>query len=420
MMAFKLLILLILAIIIPFSTGVLDHYLPALDKTVGNTCRDDLIEQYFRLGLQQSEILLFLVLKHGIVLSIRQLKRILARKGLRRRKDKSDLETVLSVMEEELKGSGSVIGYRRMWQKLITEHHLVVSKETVRHALRVLDPIAVNDRLKHRLQRRQYRGRGPNFIWHIDGYDKLKPFGFCIHGCIDGFSRRIMWLEVGTSNNDPSVVSQYFIDCIRDIGGVPCVVRSDCGTENGNVASIQHFLRLNSNDSLAGEKSFMYGKSISNQRIEAWWSQLRRGGGDWWIRYFKELRDNGLYCDADIVQVECLRFCFMAILRQELQSVAKLWNVHRIRPSTNRESPPGRPDVLYCFPQMSGTNDFKIPTSIDDIEICAEVCSPSKAYSDEISELAQIIMNERGLQMPLNPQEAKRLYLTLIDEINQI
>ena len=23
-------------------------------------------------------------------------------------------------------------------------------------------------------------------MWHIDGYDKLKPYGFPIHGCIDG------------------------------------------------------------------------------------------------------------------------------------------------------------------------------------------------------------------------------------------
>jgi hypothetical protein len=35
---------------------------------------------------------------------------------------------------------------------------------------------------------------GPNFAWHADGYDKLKPYGFPIHGCIDGFSRRLIWL----------------------------------------------------------------------------------------------------------------------------------------------------------------------------------------------------------------------------------
>lgn len=30
--------------------------------------------------------------------------------------------------------------------------------------------------------------QGPNQVWHLDGFDKLKPYGFCIHGCIDGKS----------------------------------------------------------------------------------------------------------------------------------------------------------------------------------------------------------------------------------------
>ena len=62
-----------------------------------------------------------------------------------------------------------------MWQRLTVDHDLVVAKETVRHALRILDPEGVDERLRHRLQRRQYKGRGPNFLWHIDGFDKLKP-----------------------------------------------------------------------------------------------------------------------------------------------------------------------------------------------------------------------------------------------------
>ena len=28
---------------------------------------------------------------------------------------------------------------------------------------------------------------GPNYAWHCDGYDKLKPYGLPIHGCIDGY-----------------------------------------------------------------------------------------------------------------------------------------------------------------------------------------------------------------------------------------
>ena len=46
---------------------------------------------------------------------------------------------------------------------------------------------------------RTYNSMGPNYIWHVDGYDKLKLFGLALSGCIDGFSRRIMWLVCGAS-----------------------------------------------------------------------------------------------------------------------------------------------------------------------------------------------------------------------------
>ena len=52
-----------------------------------------------------------------------------------------------------------------------------------------------------RLRRRAYRNNGPNDTWHCDGYDKLKPFGFPIHACIDGWSRKVLWLYV-TRNSD--------------------------------------------------------------------------------------------------------------------------------------------------------------------------------------------------------------------------
>ena len=285
--------------------------------------RDSIIENYFNAGYKYCEILAYLILYHGINISLRQLKRILNTKGLRRRKHPSDLGDVINVIEMEIEGSGSCIGYRAMWQRLRNDHKLVVSQNTVRQALKLIDPDGVTRRRKHRLQRRLYKARGPNHLWHLDGYDKLKPFGFCIHGCIDGYSRRIMWLEVGTTNNDPLVIAKYYIDCVRHVGGTPSIVRADRGTENVKVAGIQRFLRRNDEDSFSGNSSFMYGKSVSNQRIEAWWSQLRKGCTEWWINYFKDLRDKGLYCDADIINVECLRFCFMPVIQDELQRVAR-------------------------------------------------------------------------------------------------
>ena len=52
--------------------------------------------------------------------------------------------------------------------------------------LRDIDPAGVAARRSHRLRRREYNSKGPNYLVHIDGYDKLKPFGFAIHGAIDG------------------------------------------------------------------------------------------------------------------------------------------------------------------------------------------------------------------------------------------
>ncbi len=47
--------------------------------------------------------------------------------------------------------------------------------------------------------------------------------------------------------------------------GCPSIVRADRGTENTTVAFIQPALRHYHMDSLAKEKSFLYGRSTANQ-----------------------------------------------------------------------------------------------------------------------------------------------------------
>ena len=63
-----------------------------------------------------------------------------------------------------------------MHQRLINDHGLVVTRDTVHQVLKILDPEGVDLRSKHRLRRRTYNAKGPNYLWHIDGYDKLKLF----------------------------------------------------------------------------------------------------------------------------------------------------------------------------------------------------------------------------------------------------
>ena len=391
---------------------VLPPYLPILANN--NFERGDLIEQYFHLGLGYSEIVQFLGLLHGCLLSIRQLKRILQRRGLGRRKNRSEIEEVYRAIRRELRGSRSTMGYRQMTRRLLHSHGVIVDKETVRELLKILDPEGVNARSRHRLQRRQYKTEGPNHVWHIDGYDKLKPFGFCIHGSIDGYSRRVMWLDVGPSNNDPRIIAQYYTECVQQIGGTARVIRGDCGTENVHVAALQRFFNNN-------EQSFVYGRSCYNQRIEAFWGMLRRGCVDWWINFFKDLRDSGLFCDADDIQVECLKFCFISMLREELYEFAMEWNLHRIRKSVNPESPGGQPDVLYFLSSMTDdVRDLITPVSEEDIEIAQQRCCiqvPEHGCSEEFVELASIIMLENHLEMPSNPEDGVILYSTILENI---
>ena len=133
---------------------------------------DELLRYYFQKGFSYKNILLFLSKYHDTEMSMRSLQQRLHGMGLKRIN-----------ISLRLKG-------------------IQVPRRVVEELCRELDPVGCHERKAHRLQRRQYMNPGPNFAWHTDGYDKLKPYGFPIHGCVDGFSRRVLWLNVSRTNND--------------------------------------------------------------------------------------------------------------------------------------------------------------------------------------------------------------------------
>ena len=113
----------------------------------------------------------------------------------------------------------------------------------------------------------------------------------------------------------------------------------------------------------------------------------------------------------------------MKIIQQELDKVAIHWNTHRIRPSSNPESPSGRPDTLYFVPQSVTCHDYVCAVSEDEIEIAQETCterSPNKGCSPHFKQLCEMIMEDEGLQIPLDAYEARQLYFDLLDIITTI
>ena len=400
--------------------AVLHAYIPVIQHNVGH--RDNFILTYFHLGFSYVKILSFLVMSHGISLSIQQLKRTLRNQGLFRRRNLSDPREVINAVEQELRGSGCSLGYRLMHQRLRNDYGLIIDRETVRLTIKALDAEGVERRSRRRLKRRKYWARGPNYIWHIDGYDKLKPFGFCIQGAINGYSLRLLWLEASVTNNNPRVVARYFCNCVKQVGGVPRIDR-DNGTENCNVAGIQRFFRRDGDDAFSGDKIFMYGRSISNQRIESWWSFLRKTDSDWWIQLFKDVRDSGIYCDDNPIHVECLKFCFMKLIQDELKRIAEHWNVHNIRPTLNCECPSGRPDVLYFLPEIMVTVDYSTPIPADKMDLAEEICCTGdypQPASEPFVDLAHLIMSEKDLRMLEDAEEALSSYIDLVHFIEMI
>ena len=231
---------------------------------------NDLIQHYFQQWYYYSKILHILFTLHGLVISLR-------RRDLHRKGNSSSVNDVIEFIETELNWSGSEIGYRQMHQRCI-QGGLRGTRKTVAAIIKELDPEGVELRCRKHLRRGLYFARGPNCVWHIDGYNKLKPYGFNIHRAIDGLSRRILWIKV-----NPRFVCTQYLEYVKRIGGVPRKVVGDHGTENVFVAAAQRFLTRFNVDSW---NSFKYGNSISNQRIEGLWSFLPRFYTNFWINVF--------------------------------------------------------------------------------------------------------------------------------------
>ena len=248
------------------------------------------IRDYFNKGYTYDEILALLDKYHGIRMSIATLKRRIKEYGLKRRNVEYDLASIRDKIVSLLDGPDCMGGYRHIWHTLKMEG-IGVPRSTVEALLRELDPEGTEERRAHRLRRRTYRNTGPNDAWHCDGYDKLKPFGFPIHACIDGWSRKALWLYVTRSNNSPHNIATYYLDAVEQQGGCPKKLITDLGTENGLMASIHSFFRDDLN-------SHRYVPSPRNQRSEAWWSYFRRSRTNWWIIFFKDVEHQGTFNPA--------------------------------------------------------------------------------------------------------------------------
>ncbi|XP_069102385.1 uncharacterized protein [Argopecten irradians] len=322
---------------------------------------DDTLRGLFFDGFTYLEIQAKLHLQ-GLSISIRTLKRHMKRLGLSRR-GHSSMEEVILAIQEEIKGSGKSLGYRSMKLRLLTKHGIDVGR----------------------------------------------------------FSRRVLWLKVARTNNNPKVVASYFLEYVQEIKGVPRCLRVDGGTENTYIEDMQKAMRWHDDDDHSREKSVIIGCSTSNQRIERWWRSMRQMGIGHWIDYFRDMEYQGKFTTATEIHIECIRFCFTRIIQEELDLLRHDWNHHRIRSQSRQTEgcPPGKPEMMYCHPELYDTVDFKFPVSTRDVESLKVFCQYPNSYgcTEEMNDHFMSIMHTGGRGLPQNAENAKELLEWMLQNI---
>ena len=141
----------------------------------------------------------------------------------------SELDAVMEILVKDFPRNGIVM----LWGHL-RSMNIVVTRQKVYDSLIRVSHSSIQQRRSTTISRRVYSVPSTNYLWHIDGLHCLIRWKIVIHGGIDGYSRRIVYLHA-SSNNRADTVFRLFRAAVADCGW-PSRVRSDKGGENVDVA----------------------------------------------------------------------------------------------------------------------------------------------------------------------------------------
>ena len=204
-----------------------------------------------------------------------------------------------------------------------------VPRKRIRAGINRVDPRNTTLRWGALVSRRVYAVPWPNSLWHLDGHHSLIRWGLVIHGCIDGYSRRIICLACG-SNNLAETVLHLFETAIRRDGGLwPSRIRVDYGVENTAVCDAMVAVRGE------GRGSFMAGSSHRNQRIERLWRDVFRCICHLYYYTFYALEQSGQLDVENPIHLFCLHYVFVPRINKALKEWMHSHNHHPLSTEHN-------------------------------------------------------------------------------------
>lgn len=162
---------------------------------------------------------------------------------------------------------------------------------------------------------------------------------------------------------------------------------------------------------------WVYRRSVHNQKIEAFWSQLIREWEATWQEVFRELKWNGLWQQFNPLDESLLLFVYMPILRQEIQQFRREYNIFPMWYNAVSRLPWGPPEDNYTLSEM----DFGVTVGSEHIDAIWQTYLDGFDAKIYVTEEEREVFNQLLLQSlwgpEITPLNARNQYCYLRDEL---
>ncbi|KAK7036943.1 hypothetical protein R3P38DRAFT_3311626 [Favolaschia claudopus] len=285
------------------------------------------------------------------------------------RKTAADWATI-EPMFNELRQKFPNMGARSMVQNMRLVYGVKVPEALLNRAFQLVEPDQVARRKRKRFRRKRFWAAGIMDILTFDQHDKWKRFGLWLHVGLDPLPGRLAWLKIWWTNRNPRLITSYYIEACRQLGGIPLITQSDAGPENYGIANCQTVTRQELDNSLIGTLQHRWvNKKGTNVKPEIVWSLLRR----YFAPGFQDILERGEYLFDLNNPLHRLLLRWLAIpwLQRELDNWLNTFNWTPRRADKHKVMPHGIPNLMLLNPEQYGTHNYRIevtPEKFDEME----------------------------------------------------
>ena len=153
---------------------------------------------------------------------------------------------------------------------------------------------------------------------------------FVVHGCIDGYSRVIVYLSCSVDNTSATVL-KLFKEAVAK-WGLPSRVRGDMGMENRAVA---HYM-LSHPARGPSRGSYITGRSVHNSRIERLWRDVYQAVLSLFYDLFNFMESDRILDPDNEHHIFCLHVVFQPVINDMLSKFSSAWLNHKMRTTSNK------------------------------------------------------------------------------------